>query len=57
MPNGRWRMGATGRMVLEQRTAEERPVIGTEHLPSGLYRITVREELGAVMGATWVKER
>jgi len=48
---------ATGRMVLEQRTTDERPVIGTEHLPSGMYRITVREERGAVMGATWVKER
>lgn len=48
---------ATGRMVLEQRTTEERPVISTEHLPSGLYRIVVRDEQGAVMGATWVKER
>ncbi len=48
---------ATGRMVLEQRTADERPVIGTEHLPAGMYRITVRDERGAVMGATWVKER
>jgi hypothetical protein len=48
---------ATGRMVLEQRRAEERPVINTQHLPSGLYRIVVRDEQGAVMGATWVKER
>lgn len=48
---------ATGRMVLEQRTTEERPVISTEHLPSGLYRISVRDDSGAVMGATWVKER
>lgn len=47
---------AMGRMVLEQRTADERPVIGTEHLPAGVYRITVRDERGAVMGATWVKE-
>jgi hypothetical protein len=47
---------ATGRMVLEQRTSEERPVIGTEHLPAGLYRITVRDEQGSVMGATWVKQ-
>jgi hypothetical protein len=48
---------ATGRMVLEQRNAEERPVIGTEHLPAGVYRITVRDERGGLMGAMWVKER
>ncbi|MCU0320582.1 MAG: T9SS type A sorting domain-containing protein, partial [Flavobacteriales bacterium] len=50
-------MDATGRVVLEQRTADGRPVIGTEALPAGLYRITVRDEHGAVSGATWVKER
>jgi hypothetical protein len=48
---------ATGRMVLVHRTTAERPMISTEHLPSGLYRILVRDERGAVMGATWVKER
>jgi hypothetical protein len=48
---------ATGRMVLQQRTNDARPVISSEALPAGLYRITVRDELGAVMGATWVKER
>lgn len=47
---------ATGRMVLQQRTIYARPVIATEALPAGLYRITVRDELGAVMDATWVKE-
>jgi hypothetical protein len=47
---------ATGRMVLEQRTAEERPVIGTEQLPAGLYRITVRDERGGSMSTSWVKE-
>ncbi|HMQ77677.1 MAG TPA: T9SS type A sorting domain-containing protein [Flavobacteriales bacterium] len=46
---------ATGRMVLQQRTTDARPVIGTEGLPAGLYRITVWDERGAVMGATWVK--
>lgn len=46
----------TGRMVLQQRTSEARPVIGTEALPAGLYRIAVRDPQGAVMGATWVKE-
>ncbi len=46
---------ATGRMVLQQRTADARPVIATEGLPAGLYRITVRDERGGVMGATWVK--
>jgi hypothetical protein len=47
---------ATGRMVLQQRTAVDRPVIDTEALPAGLYRINVRDAQGAVMGATWVKE-
>ncbi|MBX2980599.1 MAG: T9SS type A sorting domain-containing protein [Flavobacteriales bacterium] len=48
---------ATGRMVLQQRTTDARPVIATEALPAGLYRIAVRDEQGGVMGATWVKER
>ncbi len=48
---------ATGRMVMQQLTNDARPVISTEALPAGMYRITVRDELGAVMGATWVKER
>jgi hypothetical protein len=43
-------------MVLQQRTAVDRPVIDTEALPAGLYRINVRDAQGAVMGATWVKE-
>lgn len=47
---------ATGRLVLQQRTADVRPVIATEALPAGLYRITARDTQGAVMGATWVKE-
>ena len=47
---------ATGRVVLHQRTTDARPVIGTEGLPAGLYRITVRDARGGVMGATWVKE-
>lgn len=47
---------ATGRMVLHHRTADARPVINTEALPAGLYRITVRDERGGVIGATWVKE-
>lgn len=48
-------LDATGRMVLEQRTAEERPMIDTEALLAGLYHITVCNERGAVLGATWVK--
>lgn len=48
---------ATGRVVLEQRTAEIQSVIATEALPAGLYRVVVRDEKGKVMGATWVKER
>ncbi len=48
---------AMGRNVLELRTADERLVIGTEHLPAGVYRIMVRNEQGGSMSATWVKER
>ncbi len=48
---------ATGRMVLQKRTADERPVIDTEALPAGIYRITIRYEQGAVTGTTWMKER
>ncbi|MBL8001025.1 MAG: T9SS type A sorting domain-containing protein [Flavobacteriales bacterium] len=47
---------ATGRIVLQQRTADVRPMIDTGALPSGLYRVAVRDEQGAVLGATWVKE-
>jgi len=47
---------ATGRMVQHQRTTDARPVIATEALPAGVYRIIVRDEQGAAMGATWVKE-
>ena len=47
---------ATGRMVLQQRTTDARPVIATEALHAGLYRITVRDAQGAVTSATWVKE-
>jgi len=47
---------ATGRAVVQQRTTDTRPVINTEALPAGLYRITVRDERGAVLGAPWVKE-
>ncbi len=47
---------ATGRLVLQERTSEALPVIATEALPTGLYRIAVRDEQGGVMGTTWVKE-
>ena len=46
---------APGRKVLQQRTSDARPVIVTEALPSGSYRVTVRDAQGRVMGATWVK--
>ncbi|HMQ77678.1 MAG TPA: T9SS type A sorting domain-containing protein [Flavobacteriales bacterium] len=48
---------ATGRMVLQQRTTDLRPVVATEALPAGLYRITVRDGRGGVLGATWVKDQ
>lgn len=47
---------ATGRMVLQQRTTDARPVIDTEALPAGLYRIAVRDEHGGSMSTSWVKE-
>ena len=47
---------ATGRVVLQQRTTDARPVIATEVLPAGLYRIAVGDVQGAVMGTTWLKE-
>ncbi|MBX2980597.1 MAG: T9SS type A sorting domain-containing protein [Flavobacteriales bacterium] len=47
---------ATGRMVLQHRTTDARPVIATEALTAGLYQIAVRDEQGWVMGAAWVKE-
>jgi len=47
---------AMGRKVLQQRITDARPVIATEGLPAGLYRISVRDAQGGVMGATWVKE-
>ncbi len=46
---------ATGRMVLEQRTAEERPVIGTERLPSGMYTVRVVNRNGTVHHHQWIK--
>jgi hypothetical protein len=49
-------LDATGRMVLQQRTTDARPVIDTGTLPAGLYRITAHGKQGAVLGATWVKE-
>lgn len=47
---------ATGRMVLQQRTTDARPMISTEALPAGVYRITVRDERGLISHAMWVKE-
>ncbi len=47
---------ATGRVVLGQRTTEERPVIRTDALPTGPYLITVRDEEGGTIRAMWVKE-
>jgi hypothetical protein len=45
-----------GRMMLRSRTTGTWPVIDNEALPFGLYRVTVRDEHGALMSATWVKE-
>jgi hypothetical protein len=42
--------------VLQQRATDARPVIATEALPAGLYKIIVRDEQSGVMGATWIKE-
>jgi len=47
---------ASGRTVLQQRSSGTQPMITTEALPSGLYHITVRDEQGISMMATWTKE-
>lgn len=47
---------ATGRLLLQQRTTDARPLINTEVLPAGLYRVTVRDDHGGMTGTTWVKE-
>jgi hypothetical protein len=46
---------ATGRMVFEQRTAEERPVIGTEGLPSGIYTVRMVNGNGTMHRHQWIK--
>lgn len=47
---------ATGRMVLQQLTTNTRPVISTEALPAGLYRMAVQDAQGKMMSAPWVRE-
>lgn len=46
---------ATGRVVLEQRTAEERPVIGTEGLPTGMYMVRIVDRNGSTHHYQWIK--
>ncbi|MBV6406068.1 MAG: T9SS type A sorting domain-containing protein [Flavobacteriales bacterium] len=49
-------LDATGRLVLQQRTTDPRPLVSTEALPAGLYRISIRDGSGRLTGTTWVKE-
>jgi hypothetical protein len=46
---------ATGRMVLQHRTAYERPVIDTITLPTGLYLVRIVDRSGAVHHHQWIK--
>ncbi len=46
---------ATGRMMMEQRTSEERPIIGTEGLPTGMYIIRIVDSNGASHHHQWIK--
>jgi hypothetical protein len=47
---------ATGRMVQRHHTTDARPVIATDALPAGVYRVHVRDAHARVTSATWVKE-
>ncbi len=47
---------ATGRMVLEQRTAQQRAVIDTHALPPGLFIVHIRNSSGLSNVQRWVKE-
>lgn len=49
-------LDATCRVVNQQRTTDPRPLVSTEALPAGLYRISVRDGSGRLTGTTWVKE-
>ena len=49
-------LDATGRVVIQQRTTDPRPLVSTEALPAGLYRISIRDGSGRLTGTTWVKE-
>lgn len=46
---------ATGRMVLEQRTVDERPVIGTDELLPGKYMVRIVDSSGGVHHLQWIK--
>ncbi len=48
---------ATGRMVLQQRTSEVRPVVHTDEMQAGLYHLIVRDARGRATHARWVKEQ
>src|SRR5690606_39290649 len=47
---------ATGRMVQRHHTTDARPVIATDALPAGVYRVHVGDAHARLTGATWVKE-
>jgi hypothetical protein len=46
---------AQGRQVLRQLLSEERPVISTAYLPSGIYHIHITDRYGRISGQRWVK--
>lgn len=46
---------ATGRMVREQRTEDERPVISTEGLPAGMYMVRIVDRNGSTHHYQWIK--
>ncbi len=47
---------AQGRLVLRQRISEERHVISTASLSSGIYHIHITDGLGRSSGQRWIKE-
>jgi hypothetical protein len=47
---------AQGRQVLRQQLSEERPVISTAHLPSGIYHVHFTNGHGRTVSQRWLKQ-
>jgi hypothetical protein len=47
---------AQGRQVLRQQLSEERPVVSTASLPSGIYHVHITNGHGGTFSHRWVKQ-